>query len=91
MTIPKESQTPELEQALLNLIGKKLSMVFSLPEDGEVIEKEIAEGEYHFLCKVEDIYPVIGDFPSENVLRICTKYFSLLENLVGECEKIYGP
>lgn len=87
--IPNDSLTDEMEKFWQENAGK-LAKLLLTPVDQPFDVDQFSDSAVYSQVQVEDLIRVIEDFPDDNILDICKSYYSLLENLVTECEALFG-
>jgi hypothetical protein len=58
-------------------------------EDGEEVEE--MDRVIEFKGEISSFFWAIEEFPNKDILAVCKKYFTLLEDMVGECEERFLP
>lgn len=78
---------PKIEKRLKELLGKKVNVEIST-EKSEIVDKpEVTKKAIAFTGKIDHLKGIVPEFPEDDILLVCRKYYSLLELLVSECEK----
>lgn len=88
--IDKKDITPEIEEAIETLVGKNVKVTFTPVKDtGEKQQPKISRRSITFLAKLNELIRVVKEFPDQDVLAICHKYYDMLRTLVDECEQLF--
>ena len=93
MLIPPEQVTPELESWFEQQSpGDKVHVTVSFQDDDKPSQSpaRVNKDSAVFQGMIEDVYRVVDEFPDDNIVVICKKYYSVLEELVNECERLFG-
>lgn len=78
---------PKIEKRLKELLGKKVNVEIST-EKSEIVDKpEVTKKAIAFTGKIDHLKGIVPEFPEDDILLVCRKYYSLLELFVSECEK----
>jgi len=51
------------------------------------IVPNVKQNRVHFLGKIDEHFLILPEFPDENIISICEKYYRMLKMLVDECNK----
>ncbi len=88
--IPAEYLTEEIALAMLESVDQNFEITVA-PHDDDLIDDAVFnDGLIKFTGYIEDIARVLEDFPDNDALEPCKKYYILLERLVYECEERFG-
>jgi hypothetical protein len=84
-----EFQRDTKDEALPERHRKRYDLKFArILKEGEEVDEE--KRTIEFEAEVTSFFWSIEDFPNEDILKICKSYFSLLENMVTECENQFN-
>jgi hypothetical protein len=86
--IPKEGVTPELVQFLTRYAGRQVSV--TIDPSGTRSATAEREDSIEFTGLGARLFPVVAEFPDENVVSVCHRYVQWLSALVLECEARFG-
>jgi hypothetical protein len=78
--------TPELKEAMEYFDGRNVTC--TIDNSNGRLRAIIVDG-HHVLEVDAKIVQAIDEFPDEDTLDVCKKYYSLLEHIVLECEKSF--
>lgn len=79
--------SPEIEKKLKEWEGKKVKGEFQTIKSEIVDKPKISKKAISFTGKIDHLKGIVPEFPEDDILSVCRKYYSLLELLVSECEK----
>jgi hypothetical protein len=81
----------DIEELKKKMIGKTFLLDVKGVSEDMSQEVLIVGDENDFVGEVERFFMKLDDFQNEDVLKICSSYFSFLERMVDECEQLFGP
>jgi len=83
--------TPEFEQALETLVDQEVELTVAAAKDPvkhrQARTRITKNRSISFLAKISDLIKTVKEFPDQDVLPICQKYYIILKSLVDECEQ----
>ena len=88
--INERDTTPELKEALETLVDKQVKVTIAEAKDAvkkRQARTRISKRSISFLAKISDLIKTVKEFPDQDVLPICQKYYIILKSLVDECEQ----
>ncbi len=90
--IPKESQTEELKQWIIKQHKNRqvLSIKFEPSKHSKKVETFVGADRVITTGRVKKVFFNLEEFPSKDIVSVCTKYFKLLNKMVRECESRFG-
>jgi hypothetical protein len=89
--IPTENVTKEVEEYFQTSQGRKLSGELRIADNTNdrkeiIVSGNMIEGQFIF----QRAYITIEGFPDEDILDVCKEYYSMIEQLVITCEKLFA-
>jgi hypothetical protein len=90
--IPKDYLTQELRNALEKLPrGKKIDVTVTTANDeNKPLSTQVEKGRVEFRGKVDKVSRALGEPQEDDILEACKKYYTLLEQIVLDCEIRFG-
>jgi hypothetical protein len=88
ISISKRDTTPDLKEALGDIVDKRVKVTIASRKG--VREKHrvrISKRSISFVAKISEFIKVVEEFPDQDILPICQKYYRILKLLVKECEQ----
>jgi len=88
--INERDTTPELKEAMETLVDKEMKVTIAVAKDAvkkRQARTRISKRSISFLAKISDLIKTVKEFPDQDVLPICQKYYIILKSLVDECEQ----
>lgn len=86
--IVEDTVTDDVKKQLKKLDKKVIN--FELSTDNLKRDSVKKDNDITFSVKLKKGYPYIDEFPNENVLDICNKYYEFLEPIVADCLNNFG-
>lgn len=91
LVVPQEYATDELRQALESYLNKTVrGSAQVVDEDSEEIDFVIGDVALTFRGRIETVHRVLDEFADEDILEVSRKYYSMLKEIVAECERRFG-
>ena len=89
--IPAEKITKEIEEYFQKAQGKKLTGELRVAENIDAEKEIIVSGnKIEGLFIFERAYIEVDLFPDEDILDVCKRYYSMIEELVFTCEELFS-
>ena len=81
----------QLEDKLLQFRGKECKITIDPGRVSAAMREAQVKGDtLSFPGKVEDIRRTVNEFPDQDVVPVCRRYYSMLESLVDECHERFS-
>jgi hypothetical protein len=90
--IPAENLTKELEELIEKNQGRPFKgRLEILGNNASKTETVVGDNYCQTILEFDRRYIALDGFPNDDILDVCKKYYSMLKQLVNECEEKYGP
>jgi hypothetical protein len=82
-----KNTSPQFEKKCKELEGQRVKLTISSKEEHQL---EVTDNSITCTGKLTDFFPYVKEFPDDDILSICKKYYSMLESLATRCEKKFN-
>lgn len=89
VSIPNEQLSDEARERLESYVGKEVHVTIATPASA-LPPKENAKELTFSDVTLNEVLLVLDEFPDDDILLVCQRYYSILDSLVSECYRIFG-
>lgn len=86
LQVKAEHVTHDLETYFAEFAGRRAKITLEVVSKSDTHQTEFAEHSASFLATMSDFIRVVQEFPEEDILVLCKRYFEWLSAIVTECE-----
>lgn len=88
--INKKYTTPKLKEMIKDLVDKCKMVkvkIAAIKDPRKKHKVRMNKRSISFVGKIDELFQVVEEFPDQDILPICRKYYLILKSLVDECEQ----
>lgn len=89
LTIAENDMDEKLNSFLNENLGQNIELDVTLGNEDDPVPLLENDRKLKFKSKISHVYLGIDEFPDENIIDICKKYYALIEIIVNECYEKY--